>query len=716
MAHSAVRSAGGSTNITVTFAPVALQSYGGTITVGSDATSGTSTITASGSGTAIPTRIIGLSGNLAFGNVTTGTTAHATMTIANSGNSTLTVSSIAYPTGFSGAFSGTVAAGGSTNITVTFALWPFKATGARSPSAATPPAAPRHPTRPGPGQRFRRVLIGLSGNLAFGNVTTGTTAHATMTIANSGNSTLTVSSIAYPPDLAAHSAERLRRAARPISRSRSPLWPFKATAARSPSAATPPAAPAPSALPGPDSDSDAYHRTQWQPGVRKCGHGHNCNRDVDDCEYGQLNLDGQRHQLSDGFSGDLGHATPSLEGTNGTWTIGGSFDGAIAAGGSVNVTVTFAPLAVQSYGGTVTVSSDATSGANAITASGTGTEAPTRIIGVSGNLAFGSVEVGSTGTATLTIGNSGNSALTVGSVTYPPASVGRSAARFGGGSTNVIVTFAPVAATNYSGAVTVNSDATSGADTIGASGSGTLVVPPMITSGPVVTNAWMQVGDLAIVLAGDTNVFSVTATDPGGKPLTYTWSFGDGSTTAGSPEALSEHAYSTSNCGPYTASVTVSNASAGVTTSLTVAVACQLNLTKLQAGLNFAKTNADSCTLKATVDLPSDFIFANKQVTLNVGGAGLSFPITSKGLGANGLSKFSKPSYNKKTGLWAISATLKSGSWQNQWAELGMTDSPVGKPGVAVDLPVVLIVDKEAFVGIAHLHYTATVNKSGTAK
>jgi hypothetical protein len=74
-----------------------------------------------GPATPAVTRIIGLSGNLAAGNVTTGTTATATLTVGNSGNTPLTVSSISYPSGFSGAWSGTVAAGGSQNVTVTFA-------------------------------------------------------------------------------------------------------------------------------------------------------------------------------------------------------------------------------------------------------------------------------------------------------------------------------------------------------------------------------------------------------------------------------------------------------------------------------------------------------------------------------------------------------------------------------------------------------------------
>ena len=66
--------------------------------------------------------VIGLSGNLAFGNVTVGSTATATLTIANTGSGQLTVSGIAYPAGFSGNFaSGSIAAGASQAVTVTFA-------------------------------------------------------------------------------------------------------------------------------------------------------------------------------------------------------------------------------------------------------------------------------------------------------------------------------------------------------------------------------------------------------------------------------------------------------------------------------------------------------------------------------------------------------------------------------------------------------------------
>ncbi len=70
--------------------------------------------------TAFYYKIIGLSGNLAFGNVVAGGTATTSLIITNSGNTTLMVSNINYPTGFSGAWSGIIPPQRSQSVTVTF--------------------------------------------------------------------------------------------------------------------------------------------------------------------------------------------------------------------------------------------------------------------------------------------------------------------------------------------------------------------------------------------------------------------------------------------------------------------------------------------------------------------------------------------------------------------------------------------------------------------
>ncbi len=66
--------------------------------------------------------VVGMSGNLSFGNVTVGASATSTLTITNTGTAALTVTSVSYPAGFSGNFtSGTIAPAGTQAVTVTFA-------------------------------------------------------------------------------------------------------------------------------------------------------------------------------------------------------------------------------------------------------------------------------------------------------------------------------------------------------------------------------------------------------------------------------------------------------------------------------------------------------------------------------------------------------------------------------------------------------------------
>ena len=99
-----------------------------------------------------------------------------------------------------------------------------------------------------------------------------------------------------------------------------------------------------------------------------------------------------------------------------------------------------------------------------------------RIIELGGNIIFGNVVTGRTKTATLTIANSGNAALTVTSISYPSGFAGAwSGSIAASNSTNVTVTFSPVAVATYGGTITVNSDKTSGTNTISVSGNGTIL-------------------------------------------------------------------------------------------------------------------------------------------------------------------------------------------------------------------------------------------------
>jgi len=118
--------------------------------------------------------------------------------------------------------------------------------------------------------------------------------------------------------------------------------------------------------------------------------------------------------------------------------------------------------------------------------------APTQGAGIvlSGNMNFGNVTVGSTGTSTLTIANSGASPLTITSISYPTGFTGNFASGTiaAGGSQAVTVTFTPTAAQAYTGNVTVAGNQASGTNTIAISGTG-LAVQTFTLSGIVTESA-----------------------------------------------------------------------------------------------------------------------------------------------------------------------------------------------------------------------------------
>lgn len=109
--------------------------------------------------------------------------------------------------------------------------------------------------------------------------------------------------------------------------------------------------------------------------------------------------------------------------------------------------------------------------------------APTRIISLSGDLAFGAVGVGQSADRTLTILNSGNSTLTVSGLSGPSgySASWTSGTISAGASQTVTIRFSPIAPQSYAGTLTVNGDHTSGTNTIAISGSGT---GPRIQFGP----------------------------------------------------------------------------------------------------------------------------------------------------------------------------------------------------------------------------------------
>ncbi|MEP7116928.1 MAG: choice-of-anchor D domain-containing protein [Acidobacteriota bacterium] len=102
---------------------------------------------------------------------------------------------------------------------------------------------------------------------------------------------------------------------------------------------------------------------------------------------------------------------------------------------------------------------------------------PTRIVGVSGNLAFGDVAVGSSRDLSFTIANTGTAVLTVSGLSISGGLAAITSASWtsgtiaAGGSQSVSVRFSPTAAGSFSGTLAVNGDQTSGSNTIAVTAS-----------------------------------------------------------------------------------------------------------------------------------------------------------------------------------------------------------------------------------------------------
>ena len=160
---------------------------------------------------------------------------------------------------------------------------------------------------------------------------------------------------------------------------------------------------------------------------------------------------------------------------------------ALAVGSTVTVSITFAPQTATTYSGTVTVTSDAANSPLNITVSGTGAQPPEAQL--SANPAsenFGSINVGTTATQTITLTNNGNTSATINQVSV--AGTGFSVSGLttpyslaAGGTTSFKVSFSPASSGTYSGTASIVSSAANSPTTVPLSGIGATVS----SSGPI---------------------------------------------------------------------------------------------------------------------------------------------------------------------------------------------------------------------------------------
>ena len=219
------------------------------------------------------------------------------------------------------------------------------------------------------------------------------------------------------------------------------------------------------------------------------------------------------------------------------------------------------------------------------------------------------------------------------------------------------------------------------------------------------TGKGLTLGGLPIVAVDEAVHFAAE-----GAGLNCAWTFGDGSSSS---DCNPSHIFT--NCGPHNVTLALSDGTVTTVSNQTVIVACDLTIHELKLNLNFARQTA-TCIANAALTLPATFNVSNQVLVLDVGGAQMTFVLNGKGRGvsAEGVCRLT---YRKVTGDWLLTANLVGDqSWLTAWSEIGLVNETIRSPGNLVPLPVRLLVNTDAAIGITNLNYTAVGGKTGQAR
>ena len=524
--------------ITVSFTPSTQGNETGQVDVSDDAPNSPQNILMNGTGTAAG---VSLSPSaLPFGNQSVGTTSTAqTVALTNTGNINLVISSLSItgtnPTDFqivSGQTTcavggaGVTANGGTCIIAVDFAP---QASGSLSASVSIADNAASSPQTIALSGTGTQPAVMLSQNpISFGSVNVGSTSTApSVTLTNTGNQTLAISSVAIdgnvgtPGDFALSGSNTCQTVG-----TLAPNATCTITVSFSPSSQATETGQVDITDDAPGSPQKiALNGTGTAPGVSLSP----TTLTFPSTSVGKTSAV-KIVTLTNTGSSTLDISSILTTGTNPadfqvvlaqtTCPIGGS---GVGAGGSCNIAVDFVPQASGSRFASVSITDNAASSPQTVALSGTGTQPAVTLS--SNAIAFGSVNVGTTATQpSVTLTNTGNQALTISSVKINSSigtpgdfalsgsntceTIGSLAPN---GTCTVSVTFTPAATGAVTGRVDITDDAPGSPHTIALTGTGTA---PGISLAP----SSLSFGNEDV---GSTSAAqNVTLTNTGSGPLT----------------------------------------------------------------------------------------------------------------------------------------------------------------------------------------------------
>ena len=451
--------------LTATYTPSAAGSTPGSITVASNASNSTLTIPLAGTGAQAGLSISPSTFN--FGSVVDGQTKSQTFTVTNTGTASLTIAQIS-ANGAAYSVSGlnapaTIAAGASTTFSVLFAPTTAGSLTGSVSISSNAPNSPNAAALSGTGVAASVTLSASPTSVTFTNVSAGTSSSKSVTISNSGNTSVTISQVSVnAKDFA-------------VSGMNTPLTlnagqnavmsvNFQPTASEN--------------ISGNITVSSSSGASAVIP-VSGVGVQPALTITPASASFGSVTVgspSSQTVQLTNSGTGTLTISQVSATGAGfSTSTL--ALPISLGANQSTSFNIVFSPTSAGSASGSVSVVSNAPNSPATIALSGTGVAASQTLSFSTSSLAFGNVNAGSSSTLSVTVTNTGNSSVTISSITeagagFTLSGAGTPVTLTAGQNLTFSVLFSPTAAGSDTGTVTVTSSASGSPKTISLSGAG----------------------------------------------------------------------------------------------------------------------------------------------------------------------------------------------------------------------------------------------------
>jgi len=424
---------GSSCTINVSFAPTAMGSQPGTLTV----TTGAGTYTTTLSGTGLLAVVGANPSTLAFGNQTVSTTSAAqNVTLSNTGNTAATVSAATAtgPFAVTTTCGTSLAASASCTYSVTFT--PTAMNGASGTLSMPTSAGTKTVTLTGTGQQTSGSLTPAS--LAFGNVAVSSTSSAqSITVSNTGNTALNITGVAASGQFSATHNCPASLAAGATCTANVTFAPTSMGAQSGNLTVT--------------TNGGTYASSLSGTGLLA----------VVGTSPASLTFTAQTVGTTSAAQvvtlSNTGNTSTSVSAASitGPFAVTTTCSTTIAASASCTYSVTFTPTAMNGASGTLSIPT----GTGTKTVSLTGTGQQVVLSSTPSSLAFGNVQAGQSAATAFTLKNAGNIAAASVTVT-PPAGYSQSnncgTSLAAGASCTVTVTFAPGAVQAYNGTIAVS--------------------------------------------------------------------------------------------------------------------------------------------------------------------------------------------------------------------------------------------------------------------